>query len=431
MPDTFYSQRPNIAIIGAGISGMGAAYYLRHFANVTLFDAEARLGGHARTVLAGKCGDQPVDTGFIVFNTPNYPHLCRLFKELEVPVVKSDMSFGASINGGDLEYGLRSLGSLFAQRRNLLRPSFWKMLRDVQRFNAYAYDAALESTETLNTLITRLGLGEWFTKYYITPLSGAIWSTPTEKILDFPAQSLLRFFKNHALLSHTGQHQWHTVEGGSTQYVQRLERALRDAGVVIRLGTPIKAIKRESLGVRISDGKTDWQEFDQVVMAIHTDQALQLLDDPTVQEQKALGQFKYQPNDIILHADTSVMPKRRACWASWVYTEEKGRREGPIDLSYWMNSLQPIPQDDPMFVTLNSQREIKQELIYDRVTLHHPVYDFAALETQGQIRTMNGSNSTWYCGAWMKNGFHEDGLSSAYDVAQQMMQSYTMAEAAE
>ena len=408
--------RRKIAVVGAGISGMGAAHMLGDDNHVTIFETEARLGGHARTKMAGKNGDQPVDTGFIVFNYANYPHLAALFKELDVPVVESNMSFGASIDGGRLEYGLMTLDSIFAQRRNLVNPKFLRMLSDILRFNNTATKIAQDRTLTIEGFLDKLGAGDYFRRYYLTPLSGAIWSTPVEKIMDFPAYSMIDFFENHALLSHTGQHQWYTVDGGSIQYVNRLEAAMIAKGVDIRLNAAVQSVRRSPLGVEIKSSGAEWERFDEVIFATHSDDTLHLLADPSAEEQAALGAVKYQPNDIILHADASVMPKLRKTWASWVYAEDKGQKSDRIDLTYWMNSLQPIPMDDLHFVTLNTKRPIREELIYDHVTLRHPVYDTAALAAQEQVRGFNGTNNTWFCGAWMKHGFHEDGLSSAVDV---------------
>jgi predicted NAD/FAD-binding protein len=404
-----------IAVIGAGISGMAAAYHLGTDCRVTLIEAEGRLGGHARTVIAGKNGDQPVDTGFIVFNEVNYPNLVKLFHELEVPVAKSDMSFAASIDGGRIEYGLRSMQALFAQPGNALRPGFLRMVRDLMRFNARANELATDSTINLRDFLDQLGMGQWFREYYITPISGAIWSTPKEEIMDFPAQAMVRFFQNHHLLHHTGQHQWYTVKGGSIEYVTRLEHAMRTRGIDIRLGQGVEAVKRTATGVEIRMGG-HWEAFDEVVFATHSDQSLALLADPTPAEEAALSAVRYQPNRAVLHADASAMPKRRATWSSWNYTERPGHDGGPIDLTYWMNCLQPIPESDPLFVTLNSRAPINEALIYDEVDFAHPVYDLAALAAQSVIRDMNGDNATWFCGAWMKNGFHEDGYASALDV---------------
>ncbi len=433
MPFELGASAPKkIAVIGAGISGMGAAFMLGDGNAVTLFEAEKRLGGHARTIVAGKHGDQPVDTGFIVFNYANYPHLAALFDQLDVPVTKSNMSFGASIDGGRLEYGLHSLDALFAQRRNALTPSFLRMVRDIFRFNANALRMAKANPElTIAEFLDLMGTGPWFRDHYLMPLTGAIWSTPTEKIMDFPAHAMVQFMENHALLNHTGQHQWYTVQGGSIEYVRRLEAAMIRKGVDLRLGSPIQGVRRTPTGVEVKAWGGDWEAFDEVVFATHSDDSLKMLLDPSEQEKRALGAVAYQPNDIVLHADESIMPKRRKTWASWVYTEDRVAQSDRIDLTYWMNSLQPIPMDDPHFVTLNTKRTIREELIYDQVTLRHPVYDLAALAAQEDVRAFNGTNSTWFCGAWLKHGFHEDGLSSAVDVVEAIRRAATLQVAAE
>ena len=410
-------SRRNIAVIGAGISGMGAAYALAQSHNVTLYESGVTLGGHARTVIAGRNKDQPVDTGFIVFNYANYPNLTKLFDDLNVPVCKSNMSFGASLKGGQIEYALTSLGAIFAQKKNLFNPKFLRMTADILRFNAKGLKAANDTSMTVRELLDKLGTGEWFCDYYLLPLSGAIWSTPVDQILDFPAYALMTFFENHALLSHTGQHQWYTVHGGSVEYVRRLQAALERRGVDIRLKTAVKGVRRNPVGVSIQTAEEAPEFYDEVIFATHSDDSLRLLEDATEFERTQLSAVQYQPNDIILHADPSVMPHNKRCWSSWVYTEAADKTSDRIDLSYWMNSLQPIPKDDPHFVTLNTTRPIKQELIYDQTTFRHPVYDLAALQAQQSIAAQNGTHHTWFCGAWMKNGFHEDGLSSGLDVA--------------
>lgn len=411
--------RRRVAVIGGGISGMAAAHLLSKDHAVVLYEAEPRLGGHARTVMAGKHGTQPVDTGFIVFNKVNYPHLTRLFDELSVPVVKSDMSFGASVRGGRLEYGLKDIRAVFAQKRNIADPRFLNMLMDVLRFNAHALDHADNPLMTIRELLERLDLGAWFRDYYLLPISGAIWSTPTRGILDFPAQALLRFFENHALLSHTGQHQWYTVAGGSVQYVDRLRAAMTAAGVDLRLGAPVAGVRRTAAGVQVRAGGTEWEPFDEVIFATHSDDTLRLLSDATAEETAALSAVTYQPNRAVLHSDPSVMPKRRAAWASWVYIEPD-EPEAPIDITYWMNSLQPIPNDDPLFVTLNGNRPLRDEFVHDVVTFRHPVFDLAAHRGVTALRAMNGARGTWFAGAWMRNGFHEDGFASAVDVVDAM-----------
>lgn len=404
-----------IAVIGGGISGMGAAQALADQHRVTLFEQSPRLGGHARTVLAGQNGDQPVDTGFIVFNRVNYPNLVALFERLDVPVTETEMGFSTSLGGGAFEYSLCGLGGIFAQKRNLADPRFWGMIRDILRFNARAA-ATVQPGMSLGDLLRDLRLGDWFRDRYLLPFSGAIWSTPPTDILEFPADALVRFFENHALLHHTGQHQWYTVRGGSVEYVRRLEHALRLQGVDLRLGAPVHSVRRTGGGVQVMTPR-GVEAFDQVIFATHTDQALALLADATAVEQSALGAIPYAENTVVLHKDPGQMPRRGRCWAAWNYTEPQGPRPDKIGVTYWMNALQPIPKSDPMFVTLNPARQIRQDLIYDQASFAHPVYTAQAPWAQALIRSLNGTNNTWFCGAWMRNGFHEDGLSSGLEVA--------------
>ena len=407
-----------IAVVGGGISGMGAAHELARDHRVTLFEAETRLGGHARTIMAGPNRDEPVDTGFLVFNYANYPNLSRLFKELDVPVTKSNMSFGASIDGGRFEYGLASLGALFATRRNIVDPKFWRMMRDVLRFNARAVKVADEEGMTIRGLLDRLGTGDYFRERYLLPLSGAIWSTPTEKIMDFPAHAMMRFFQNHALLGIYGQHQWYTVKGGSIEYVRRMEQSMLRRRVDLRVGAPVAGIRRTPLGVEVRAVGGEWEVFDEIVMATHSDDSLRLLSDASPEEQAILGAVRYQPNSVVLHSDRAIMPRRRSVWSSWNYTEGQNKTSEAIDLTYWINSLQPWLTGENYFVTLNSTREIREEVIWDECTLRHPVYDVAALHAQQAAAAMNGARQTWFCGAWMKNGFHEDGIASALDAVE-------------
>ncbi len=407
-----------IAVIGAGISGMGAAHALANDHRVVLFEAENRLGGHARTRMAGKNRDQAVDTGFIVFNYANYPNLTKLFDHLDVPVIKSNMSFGASFSGGRMEYGLASLNALFAQRSNIASPKFLRMVRDILRFNAKGLEASQDHTMTIGELLKKLNLSDYFRDHYLLPFSGAIWSTPKEKILDFPAYAMMRFFDNHALLGATGQHQWYTVDGGSQEYVTRLGADMVQRGIDIRLGAPIDAVRRTEAGAEVKTHGADWETFDDVIFATHSDDSLRMLSDATEAEKSVLGAVRYQPNKIVLHSDTSIMPKRRQVWSSWIYSEDAQRTDKEINLTYWMNSLQPWLKGEDMMVTLNTTRPIKEELIWDEVTLQHPVYDLEAIAAQEAAAAMNGTNRTWFCGAWMKNGFHEDGLSSGLDVVQ-------------
>lgn len=417
-------KRQRIAIVGGGISGLAAAYRLSPQHDVTLFEARARLGGHARTKMAGLNGDQPVDTGFIVFNYVNYPHLTRMFQDLDIPVEKSDMSFGATIDEGRVEYGLQTLRNVFGQRRNALRPGYLRMIKDVLAFNARAEKLATSDDMTVAELVRALGAGEWFERYYLMPICGAIWSSPTQDIRDFPARSLVRFFANHALLTATEPHQWYTVSGGSVQYLTRLERHLRATGVNFRLGAPVKAVKRNAGGVTVSTAQGGAETFDHVIMASHSDTSLKLLADPSAEETRLLGAVKYQDNEVILHRDTAQMPKRRACWSSWVYKADGDVERPAIGVTYWMNRLQNIPENDPMFISLNPYLPVRDEMIYDVNTLRHPVFDGPALKAQQEIKQMQGTRNTWFAGAWLRNGFHEDGFASAVRVSDALERAF-------
>ncbi len=421
MPFEYAPSAPlKIAVIGAGISGMGAAHMLSKAHNVTLFESEKRLGGHARTVVAGRNGDQPVDTGFIVFNYANYPRLTALFEELDVPVVKSNMSFGVSADGGRVEYALNDLAALFAQKRNVVNPKFLGMLVDIMRFNSKALEIANDPSVTLGELMTRLRMGEWFQKYYLLPFSGAIWSTSLEQMMSFPAQALMRFFQNHNLLGVYGQHQWYTVDGGSIEYVTRLEAAMRRQSCDIRLGADVAGVRRTEHGVDVRTRAGVWESFDRVVFACHSDQALKMLEDPSADETALLGAIKYQNNRAVLHADPVVMPKRKACWASWTYSTAQQNVSDPVGITYWMNSLQNIPDSDLLLGSLNPSVSLKDELIYEETNFMHPVFDRAALDAQDKLKDLQGTRNTWFCGAYMRNGFHEDGYSSGVDVAEDM-----------
>lgn len=418
--DTRPTVPRRIAVIGGGIAGLYTARLLAPADRVTLFEAAPRLGGHARTIVAGRNGDRPVDTGFIVFNHANYPHLGRLFDALDVPVQPSDMSFGASLDNGRLEYALRSPGALFAQPGNALRPAFWAMTRDILRFNRLA-PAAAQGDMTLAQLVAHLGLGRWFEPCYLRPMCAAIWSTPAVQIGAFPARTMVRFFQNHGLMSVTGQHQWWTVKGGSKMYVDRLAADLRLRGVDLRTGAPVASVTRDAEGVslRLPGGLPE--RFDAVVLACHADVALRLLTDPAPEERAALSAIRFQDNHAVLHADAALMPRRRKAWSAWNYVTgreavEEDRAQS-VGVTYWMNRLQNIPDDDPLFVTLNPPRTLRDELIQDETLFRHPVFDCAALAAQDRIRAMQGRRNTWFAGAWTRHGFHEDGCASAARVA--------------
>lgn len=418
-----------IAVIGSGISGLSAAYLLSQHHDVTLFEKNDYLGGHTRTVVARPAPgvEIPVDTGFIVFNYRNYPLLAQLFAELGVPVHKSDMSFGLTVDNGWLEYGTPKPWNVFAQKRNLLRPAYWRMMRDVARFfrEAPAYLEGGKSVRaglSLGECLDEMQLGDWFRRYFLLPMGAAIWSCPTSTMLDFPAESFLRFFHNHGLLSATGQPQWYTVTGGAREYVSRLTERYTGifGGKIVRHGAT--RVERGGNGVFITAENGARYAADKVVFACHADQALRLIDRPTDAERDVLSAFRFQPNRTYLHGDVSFMPKRRGAWSSWTYlleSREAGAAdaEPDITMSYWMNRLQTLDRRYPLIETLNPSRPPDPSLVYDSFEFDHPIFDQAAIAAQARIAEIQGTQNTWYCGAWQRNGFHEDGLWSAVRVA--------------
>lgn len=423
MPFDFHSGPGTglrIAVVGAGISGLGAAYALAPDHDVTLYEAEPRLGGHARTLTAGRSRPVDVDTGFIVFNYPNYPLLTGLFDELGVPVKKSDMAFSASLDGGSFEYGLHATSALFAQKRNLFRPAYWRMLADIPRFNKGIKRFADDPSVTLGEALNELRMSQWFREYFILPLAGAIWSGTPEQMLDFPAAAFIRFFDNHGLLTLHDQPQWYTVDGGSKVYVAKLEAALRHHGVVIRTGTPVEAAGRANGpdgGAWVKPADAEREPFDAIIFACHSNQALPMLTDPSSAEAAVLGDLQYTPNRVILHDDTRLMPQRRACWAAWNYRGRTGEAADAVTITYWMNRLQGLPEDQLLFVTLNPAEEIPAEHIFNETVLDHPAFDLAAMRAQQALHALQGERNTWFCGAYTRYGFHEDGLMSGVAAA--------------
>ncbi|HEX4634830.1 MAG TPA: FAD-dependent oxidoreductase [Rhizomicrobium sp.] len=406
-----------IAIVGTGIAGLGSAYLLHPRHEITVYEKAPRIGGHSRTVTVNYDGHPiAVDTGFIVFNRPNYPNLCGLFSHLNVPTHASDMTFAASIRDGWLEWGARDLDAVVGQRRNLLRPQFGLLVRDVMIFNACA-QSTVERHPDLNLegLIRKLGLGDWFRRYYLLPMSGAIWSCPPCEMMSFPARTLVRFFANHHLLSFTGQPQWRTVSGGAREYVRRLAQPFGDR---IRLECGAVAVTRPHGGqIEVRDSQGGFERYDHVVMACHGDEALALLKDADGEERAGLDAFRYQKNRAVLHRDQSLMPRRRRCWASWVYTSDGDFLHPKLTVTYWMNLLQGIDQRYPLFVSLNPKRDIPEALVFDACEFDHPVFDQGAIAAQGRIADLQGRRGTWFAGAHLGHGFHEDGLASAVRVA--------------
>lgn len=411
----------NIAIIGSGIAGMSAAWLLSQKHRVTLYDRAEHIGGHANTVdVDPGDGMIPVDTGFIVFNDRNYPNLNALFAHLDVPVATSDMSFAVSADHGRFEYGGAGLSRLFGQRRNMARPAYWRMLLDIRRFYAEASASFADTPETM-TLREYLGrhrLGSSFVRDHLLPMTAAIWSTPAEHMLDYPAQSLFRFLHNHGLLSLSNRPQWSTVRGGSREYVQRLTAGFRDR---IRLNTAVEAVTRLPLGVRVEDRQGGVEEFDEVVFACHADEALGLLKDADGAEQRMLGAFRYQKNVAMLHTDRALMPQRKRVWASWNYLARPASANGDAQqlcVSYWMNNLQPLDTKHDLFLTLNPMEQPAPGTILRSVPYDHPVFDAAAIRMRGLMWNIQGHRRTWFCGSYLGDGFHEDGVQAGLAVAE-------------
>ena len=408
-----------IAIVGSGISGLGAAYLLNEAGNdVTVFEKNDYIGGHSRTVEVDMDGMKiPVDTGFIVFNYRNYPLLTGLFKHLNVPVEESDMSFGASVANSWFEYGTKEVSSIFAQKQNIFRPQFWRMIYDVLKFNKRSNEY-IESNLSLGECLKEIGVGEWFTKYYLLAMGGSIWSTPQSGMLDFPARTFIIFFENHGLLTLNDQPQWFTVTGGSREYVKRLTANFADK---ILTSNAAKKVIRKDDKIILTDSNGSDYEFDHVVFACHSDQAIKILDKPTEKEKHIIGACKYQDNQMILHCDESFMPKNKKCWASWVYiSEDKDDKNPRISLSYWMNNLQNIESSKPLIVTLNPHKRPEENKIFDEYKFEHPVFDEAAISAQSKINNIQGENNTWFCGAYQRFGFHEDGFASGVRVAKKL-----------
>jgi predicted NAD/FAD-binding protein len=408
-----------IAIVGAGISGLGAAYLLHPEHDITVYEKADRIGGHSRTVTVDYDGAGiAVDTGFIVFNRPNYPNLSGLFAHLGVDTHASDMSFAASIKDGWLEWSGKDINSFFGQRRNMLRPKFARLMRDVLKFNTDSMAMVERHPDlTLEDMMARLGLGEWFRRYYLLPMSGAIWSCPPCEMMNFPARTLVRFFANHHLLSVASQRQWHTVTGGAQEYVKRLTGSFAHR---IRTHCGADAVTRENGQVQIRDTSGTTDVYDRVILAAHGNETLAILKDADASERRTLSCFRYQKNRAVLHRDTSLMPRRRRCWASWVYLSDGEFLHPKITVTYWMNLLQGIDEKYPLFVSLNPQRQIADEMIFDEAVFYHPVFDNAAIAAQHEISALQGRHNTWFAGAHLGHGFHEDGLRSAVDVARAM-----------
>ena len=419
-----------LAIIGTGIAGLGCAHFLHRDYEFTLFEQNTYAGGHTNTVTVSEPNTGrpvPIDTGFMVFNHATYPLLTRLFRELAVPTKPTLMSFSVRHAASGFEFAGSSLNHLFAQRRNLFRPRFYRMLAAVSRFNKEAI-AALDDpaaqNETLGAYVQRRGYGDDFFNLYLVPMSSAVWSTPPELMLEFPATSLLRFFHNHGFLGLHTQHQWWTVEGGAKTYVEKISAPWRDR---LRLGQAATRVIRSPRGVTVMTSTGQAQQFDQVILACHGDQALRLLDNPTADEARLLGEFKYQPNVATLHTDTRVMPRTPLAWSSWNYEINRDPVTGGVSTAthYWMNSLQGVSNRENYFVTINRPEAIAPEKVLKRIAYEHPLFSLGAVRAQAELPALNATardtTRTFFAGAWQRYGFHEDGLLSAYNLSTQLL----------
>jgi uncharacterized protein len=410
-----------IAIIGSGISGLGAAHALRDDARITLYESGPRLGGHTNTVdvtLEGVTAG--VDTGFLVFNERTYPNLIRLFDELSIPVAKSDMSFAVSVaqgGGRRLEWAGTDLNSVFAQRRNLLSPRFIGMLRDILRFNREATRIAQEATRdpelSLGEFLDRGRYGEPFRRWYLLPMAAAIWSCPMATMLAYPLATFARFCHNHGLLQVEDRPQWWTVRGGARQYVRRIAGRIPD----VRLGDEVIAVRRDSVtGQVVVKSRHGSERYDHVVLACHSDQSLAVLSDADSAERAILQSVKYQRNRAVLHTDTELMPKQRSVWSSWNYMSDGGS-EPNVSVTYLLNRLQPLPFSTPLMLTLNPIAEPHAGKAIAEFDYEHPIFDGAAIAAQRRLADVQGRRQVWLAGAWTGFGFHEDGLKSGLAVA--------------
>jgi predicted NAD/FAD-binding protein len=409
-------KNSRVAIIGSGISGLSLAYFLKDHAEITLFEKEARLGGHSRTLQVNYEKKQiSVDTGFIVFNHKSYPLLAQFFNHLNVKTQKSNMSFSVSIDAGKHEWSANSLDAFFAQRSHVLSPRIWRGIYDVLRFNKFALNiVANNPTMRLQELLDEMKLGIWFRSAYLLPMGGAIWSTSPNQILEFPAKTFVNFFNNHGLLSINDHPEWRTVEGGSIEYVKKISQELNGK---IRLNEEVEEVIREPEQILIKTSKGGQYKFDHIVFGCHSDQALHILKEPSKDEQDALKSIPYQINKAILHQDESFMPQRKKCWSSWNVLLNKNTQEQHISLTYWMNRLQNIDERLPLFLTLNPWREIQEKFIFDKYEFAHPVFGPFSDDGKNKFTLLQGEKNTWYCGAYLGNGFHEDGIRSASEIA--------------
>ncbi len=406
-----------IAVVGSGISGLSAAWLLSKNHDVTLFEKDDRLGGHSNTV---SIADQDIDTGFIVYNTTNYPNLIAFFDHLGVSTQATEMSFSVSMNEGQVEYAGTSLSALFAQKSNLFKPSYWGMIRDIMKFYREAPDLLSRDDAEFLTLGEFLKDGDYgraFIDHHLLPMGAAIWSTPASEMMHYPAVTFVRFCQNHGLLKISDRPEWRTVQGGSRQYVSKIAEIL---GNRIRLNSAVSAIHQSKAGVVIECRDGHIQHFDDVVIATHADQALYMLTAPTKMQEKLLGAFSYEKNLAVLHTDRDFMPKRESAWASWNYLGTNGETqvEDQLCVTYWMNRLQGLKSDDEFFVTLNPGKTPADGTVLRTFPYDHPLFDGKAIAAQSMLWNLQGKNNIWFCGSYFGYGFHEDGIQSGLAVAE-------------
>lgn len=400
-----------IAIIGSGIAGNTVAWHLHRQHDITVFEAGSHVGGHTHTHEIEHEGRRyDVDTGFIVFNGRTYPNFIALLDELGVAWQPSHMSFSVRCEKSGLEYNGTTLNSLFAQRRNLLKPAFYRMIRDILRFNRESLELLENADEIrLGEYLQRQRYGREFIDYYIMPMGAAIWSTAPQQMMGFPARFLVRFFHHHGMLTIDERPQWRVIKGGSRRYVEALTAGFRDR---IRLNTPITKVRRLKQSVRITPAGGAEETYDWVFFACHSDQALAMLSDASAQEREILGAIPYQENEVVLHSDRSLMPRRKLAWAAWNYHVPQQASER-VAVTYDMNILQGLHSSEPLLVTLNHTHDIDPGTVIKRLTYHHPLYTTEGAAAQARQHEISGVNRTAYCGAYWRNGFHEDGVVSA------------------
>lgn len=410
-------DRKNIAIIGTGISGLACAHFLHRDYNLTIYEKEKRVGGHSHTVTVEEDQEEvSLDTGFMVYNEVTYPLLTRLFEELQVETKPTSMSFSVQHCARDLEFNGSGLNYLFGQRKNLLSPRFWKMLSQINRFNQETV-AELEDPQypemTLAEYVAERGYGKEFLEWYLSPMAAAVWSSPPDRIANFPARTLMRFWHNHGFLGLKTHHPWRTICGGSRQYVEKVSAPFAEK---IQRGNGVRSVVGRTL--LLEDGSE--KEFDLVIFASHGDQTYKMLQDATPLEKELLGAFHYQSNEALVHCDPQFMPRTKRCWASWNYRVDGEKHS----THYWMNNLQGVSERENYFVSINPPKAVDDKFVKRRLEYEHPIFDLAAIEAQDRLVELHQAadeTGRYYCGAWQRYGFHEDGIWSADRLCRELL----------